>query len=332
MSLSSQYLEELSRRYRKQVDEMQKLLDSTVSALKEETRRKDEENRRLQHQLTTLSATVDALVAEKTSWMGATYWLFLAAIAAVFIMTFCRRSPDQKRLLDDDPDKLKLNLEPQRRRSIDIISHQQKPAKVRRPSEEALLIAGTYQHLMLENDSRKRKKKKSLPTLSRSPSNSNSNSNNSNARELPAEVRKLPYFRPPGKFPTTTTDWIDGNVFSRGFEDVPFLLEEEEHSALEPTLFQEERLNGRLPNNFKFVPSLPHIRTAINARSARSGSPGLQQNGNKLAHKKSASVDETRSRPEGSEVSSVSSSLDDKASPADKKKKGGLRRIFKKVF
>lgn len=42
MSLSGQYLEELSRRYKKQVEEMQRSLERTVSAMHEETRKWEE--------------------------------------------------------------------------------------------------------------------------------------------------------------------------------------------------------------------------------------------------------------------------------------------------
>lgn len=351
MSLSSQYLEELSRRYKKQVEEMQILLESTISSLKEESKRKDDENRLLQQQLALLTVTVDSLIAERSSWVHTTYWLFLVSIATIGLLTFCRRNPEFKRY-DDDGEK---STEIQRRKSIDVVTHNTKPVKIRRPSEEALKISGSYQHLMVDEvDGRKRKRKKkkslqrcnSITTLSEEqldicgnnkedgpdviplkPQLSTNNNNNKKGTRLWNRQESAPSKLPPN-------DWIEANYINyreKGYEDVPFVLEEGEHTSLEPLPYEhhtkrEEKLNG---NSLQTVPSLPYIKTAINTRLARTSS-NLSSivNGNKISHKKTPSLDE--SIKESSEVSSVnSSSFDEKGTT---KKKGALRRIFKKVF
>lgn len=350
MSLSSQYLEELSRRYKKQVEEMQRLLENTINQLKAESKRKDDENRLLQQQLAMLTAAVDSLIAEKSNWVHTTYWLFLIIIATFGILTFCRRNPELKRNYDDG----EKSAEIQRRKSIDVVTHDKKPAKVRRPSEEALKISGTYQHLMVDEvDGRKKKRKKkksslqrynSITTLSEEQSDAcgnhnddstdvieqklylNTNNNNKKGTRLWNRQESAPSKLPPG-------DWVEANYMNyreKGYEDVPFVLEECEHTFLEPLPYdigkKDEKLNG---NGLANVPSLPYIKTAINARLARTSS-NLSNivNGNKISHKKTPSIDD--SIKESSEVSSINStSCDEKGQT---KKKGAFRRIFKKVF
>lgn len=66
MSLSSQYLEELSRRYKKQVEEMQRALAAAM-----EERRKSEERESLRlEQLSQLTQQVDALTAAVKELLG----------------------------------------------------------------------------------------------------------------------------------------------------------------------------------------------------------------------------------------------------------------------
>ena len=77
MSLSGQYLEELSRRYKKQVEEMQRSLERTVSAMNEETRKREErESKRaeeiaiLREELADLSNSMKNLLYDRDSWRG----------------------------------------------------------------------------------------------------------------------------------------------------------------------------------------------------------------------------------------------------------------------
>jgi transcriptional regulator with AAA-type ATPase domain len=75
MSLSGQYLEELSRRYKKQVEEMQRAFNRTLAALAEESQKGNEREQKrvvemaaLQQQLATLTLTMDMLLLERDSW------------------------------------------------------------------------------------------------------------------------------------------------------------------------------------------------------------------------------------------------------------------------
>lgn len=74
MSLSGQYLEELSRRYKKQ-EELSRALNKTLNLLKEEVKRsKDREQQRdsdllfLRTQLIQLTAALESHQTEKDSW------------------------------------------------------------------------------------------------------------------------------------------------------------------------------------------------------------------------------------------------------------------------
>lgn len=75
MSLSGQYLEELSKRYKKQVEEMQRSLERAIILMGEESRRGEEREARrleeiidLREQVSTLSRSLGSLISEKESW------------------------------------------------------------------------------------------------------------------------------------------------------------------------------------------------------------------------------------------------------------------------
>lgn len=71
MSLSGQYLEELSRRYKKQVEDMQRIVSETAGR---ETKRAQEINllaqeiNSLVRHINELTVAVDAQIAERESW------------------------------------------------------------------------------------------------------------------------------------------------------------------------------------------------------------------------------------------------------------------------
>jgi hypothetical protein len=75
LSLSSQYLEEISRRYKRQMDEMQKAFERTLAAVGESARQSSmreqaqaEHIASLEQRLSSLAATTAALLAERDSW------------------------------------------------------------------------------------------------------------------------------------------------------------------------------------------------------------------------------------------------------------------------
>lgn len=84
MSLSSQYLEELSRRYKKQVEEMQRLLDKTISTLNEQT----EQSELLNKKIATLGEQVEQLW-ECKAWLKILAFLLVSTAIVVFSFMYC---------------------------------------------------------------------------------------------------------------------------------------------------------------------------------------------------------------------------------------------------
>ncbi|XP_026329128.1 SUN domain-containing ossification factor isoform X4 [Hyposmocoma kahamanoa] len=152
MSLSGQYLEELSRRYKKQVEEMQKTFEKTVLQMTEERRKSNEREQKyleqmasLQDQLAQMAATVRILAEERDSWFGnVTFFKFLLfqaiIVGAVIYYIITRRKPEP--VLVQISRKSRKKQDKFRRKSVEGVSgHETPSAKKRRPSEEALQIA-----------------------------------------------------------------------------------------------------------------------------------------------------------------------------------------------
>lgn len=177
MSLSSQYLEELSRRYKKQVEEMQRSLERATAAMGEELKKSEERELKRQEEviglrgeISSLAESMEQLIYDRNSWRSklSTFGqhialIFIEILVLIFIIFYCRRSTYN---LDDlsISEKIVLNKEILRRKSAESMdSDLLKKTKTRRPSEIALRITGTYQDLMIDNDrseSRREKKKK----------------------------------------------------------------------------------------------------------------------------------------------------------------------------
>lgn len=176
MSLSGQYLEELSRRYKKQ-EELSRALNKTLNLLREEVKRsKDREQQRdsdllfLRTQLIQLTATLESHETEKDSWhhkvvvIGQHFVLLVIEVIMVGIVIWiCRRyytdieaesSPGPQRKCSTGWRKVnKSHVKHFRRRSsLDGLSTSQSDLKKRRPSEEALKISGSYKDLLLQDD------------------------------------------------------------------------------------------------------------------------------------------------------------------------------------
>ncbi|GLH10688.1 Uncharacterized protein GBIM_15603, partial [Gryllus bimaculatus] len=185
MSLSGQYLEELSRRYKKQVEEMQKAFNRTLQAVHEASRigeereaRRQEEMQQLQQQLSQLSESLQGLIGERDSWLSrlnviAQHLILICVEVLLFVllMYFCRRIPDTGRTGNEEISQ-KQNLGTRSRKGS-------RAAVKRRRSVE-----GSYQDLLISDPGvseidglstiskadarRRRRKKKDL--LSRSAS------------------------------------------------------------------------------------------------------------------------------------------------------------------
>ncbi|XP_052757905.1 SUN domain-containing ossification factor isoform X1 [Galleria mellonella] len=152
MSLSGQYLEELSRRYKKQVEEMQKTFEKTVAQMSEERRKSNEREQKyleqmtsLQEQLTQMASALNTLMEDRDSWFGnVTFFKFIIFQCLIMTGAFYymkrRRKPEQ--ILVPIMKKTKKKQDKFRRKSVEGVSgHATPSAKKRRPSEEALQIA-----------------------------------------------------------------------------------------------------------------------------------------------------------------------------------------------
>lgn len=171
MSLSGQYLEELSRRYKKQVEEMQRSFERTVSAMNEETRKRDErETKRieeiaiLKEKVVNLSNSIKDLLYDRESWrgkismIGQHMLLICSEVLVIYlILIYCWGSSHKKAEI-----KMKRQSEKDamRRKSAENFNSHMKKTKKRRPSEIASNITGTYRELMIIDKSHEIKKEK----------------------------------------------------------------------------------------------------------------------------------------------------------------------------
>uniref|UniRef100_A0A6P7FB98 SUN domain-containing ossification factor n=1 Tax=Diabrotica virgifera virgifera TaxID=50390 RepID=A0A6P7FB98_DIAVI len=136
MSLSSQYLEELSKRYKKQVEEM-----------REETQKRDELNKQLEERLDKLTSTIENMAAERRTFLSVAYCLLFLGLSCLGIYFFCGKRTEVSRDREEMPSA-------GRRKSVDDMK--KKEEKKRRPSDQVLKIV-RYSSL---NEDRKPKKKK----------------------------------------------------------------------------------------------------------------------------------------------------------------------------
>ncbi|XP_012230551.1 SUN domain-containing ossification factor isoform X2 [Linepithema humile] len=172
MSLSGQYLEELSRRYKKQVEEMQRSLERAVAAMGEESRKGEEREAKrveeitaLREEIAILSKSVETLLYDRDSWRSrisgiAQHALLICfeIVVIVLILTYCRKGEDceeKEKLLSDTKEAVR------RRSAENFSSHAAaKKTKKRRPSEIASHISGTYHELMIDDRSHETKKER----------------------------------------------------------------------------------------------------------------------------------------------------------------------------
>lgn len=186
MSLSGQYLEELSRRYKKQVEEMQRSLERAMAAMSEESRKSEEREAKriediaaLKDEIAVLSESFESLLYDQNSWRSRFSTIIqhvllvcLEIIVIILILSYCRRGDDfeeEERFQSDTSPK---EIDATRRKSSETFgSHNAnaKRTKKRRPSEIASHISGTYHQLMVDDRAREttrkeRKKKRKKET------------------------------------------------------------------------------------------------------------------------------------------------------------------------
>ncbi|CAH0603510.1 unnamed protein product [Chrysodeixis includens] len=346
MSLSGQYLEELSRRYKKQVEEMQKTFEKTVQQMTEERRKSNEREQKyleqmtnLQEQLTRVAAAMHVLMDERDSWFGnLNFFKFIVFQAIIFAVAFYffsrRRKPEP--LVVPVIKKTKKKQDKFRRKSVEGVSgHETPSAKKRRPSEEALQIARQSTEEMSREDDEEGEWQVARK----------------NRR------RKTSIIHRAGE--TEPNEWSRQDSIGK-LQDNPIPLDEEEYFApvTEPKEFNESesssppkrdfpKTNGSFFNNLKTKTmktrrlSSPAFLRTLSRQSSRSaagvvgvvgaaGGAGGAGGGadtlyNGALSKKAASESPTAS------LCSDSTELSHTDHPAGKKKKS-LKNILKKVF
>lgn len=294
MSLSSQYLEELSRRYKKQVEEMQHLLEKTIVTLREEAQRKDLRNKQLEDRLDNLTVMMESLVAERHNWILSLYCLMTSILVLLGIYFFCRKSTSYV----DTTRENKETIEILRRKSIDVVTHSVPVKKKRRPSDQALKIVrcsalSGEEDKHKSNNQRQRKRKKRNLTRSNSISNIKDNSYTSGSIKSEEEP---------------TADWIERN--HQIIEDIPFALEESDHTTLEAYPLENELMRLNLTNQ---------TPTALSSRMNRNSS---QNHGSHNVSQEEMSIAEN----------DLLNKVNNSAGEPVKKEKRSFKKLFKKVF
>jgi len=192
MSLSGQYLEELSRRYKKQVEEMQRSLERAVAAMSEESRKGEEREAKIMEEIVTLkeeiatlkedmavvSKSFETMLYDQDSWRSRfstiiqhVLLICLEIIIIILILSYCRRGEDYEEEERLQSDTKKQDNTMHRKNAENFGSHNgMKKTKKRRPSEIASHISGTYHELMIddrahETTKKERKKKRKKETL-----------------------------------------------------------------------------------------------------------------------------------------------------------------------
>ncbi|XP_026468520.1 SUN domain-containing ossification factor isoform X3 [Ctenocephalides felis] len=156
MSLSGQYLEELSKRYRNKVEELHSAFDAIKTTILEESKnrisqdqKKSEEIMQLQQQVLFLTNEIRILTEEKNSIQSKIWWIIqfvlIVIVIAYIVMELFYKGNKQ---IEEKKVKKKRNTI-RRRKSVEGVSGHISPvSKKRRPSTEALNISGTYKDLL----------------------------------------------------------------------------------------------------------------------------------------------------------------------------------------
>lgn len=127
-------------------------------------------------------------------------------------------------------------------------------------------------------------------------------------------------------------DWIERNKIASAVQEVPFVLEESEHTFPEPVNYTDCDYSAKTPNGDISAGDVPgFLRTAMDVRLSRSSSHCLGvkvEGGRRETHRKTASLDESSKNLNGN----GGLGIDEDEKVLVKKEKKGFKRIFKKVF
>ena len=175
MSLSSTYLEELSKRYRTQLELISKTLNLTIQKVEERAKLEEEKERKrekeimlIRMQLANLTRDVSTFLREQESWkpqassVSQHIFFILIEISLLWFFFNYWKKPGSRVLQETEGKKLHKSYE--RRSSLEgVKGHDGPKKKVRRPSDEALDIALSRTYKV--DKKRKRKKKDSKCSL-----------------------------------------------------------------------------------------------------------------------------------------------------------------------
>lgn len=174
MSLSSQYLEELSRRYKKQVEELQLSFTKALANIEEQNRENDVRKQELLEQNVQLRSDLETLTERIFSWRNivaccASFTCIQLLIFYGILRVWGYPHGSMARSSSTDIQAMLANMDttPRKRRTGNVeIRYRRKSAEEkrertvsessqqqRRPSTEALNIMGTYEELLIHDDS-----------------------------------------------------------------------------------------------------------------------------------------------------------------------------------
>lgn len=158
MSLSGQYLEELSRRYKKQVEELQQSFAKTLHHIEEQNRKNTDREQQLYEQNLQMRHDLNEVMETLQNWRTIVVYcgafLVLQLLFLFFLLRSCSRRNNLltealEATLAATKKKKKSKGDLKRRKSIDGILHNSPTIRQRRPSEEALKITGHYEDLLI---------------------------------------------------------------------------------------------------------------------------------------------------------------------------------------
>lgn len=167
MSLSGQYLEELSRRYKKQVEDLQSSFTKTLLNIEEQNRRNLGRKQELFEQNQKLRDDLDVLTNRVLSWKNIMFWIFCITSIQVVIFYIILKVWTAKYLSQPICYPSSPENEPPIYITKKKCTHHDTPKRVRRksaeekrtanhsiqrrPSSEALKISGHYEELLIKD-------------------------------------------------------------------------------------------------------------------------------------------------------------------------------------
>lgn len=368
MSLSGQYLEELSRRYKKQVEDMQRAFEKKLTIITEENKKREERELRLQQKIDKLTNSVENLLTEKDSmWKTASLlgqFLLMEVFVTCILLYFCWKTPEGTTAFQRQRKK-SGTVEVKRRKSIDTIGHESPVVQQkRRPSEEALKITGTYEDLLITDEAgmtkaeKRRRRKKNALHRSQSAVACKlplvASIEEPTRRASSSDMNRKPTFL--GMF---QPNYVNGDLSPPAkIEEIPFVLEESEHTAVEPLDYFPIDVNrpetissdsikaslNKIAKNGSIKSSIlkshsPIFKTALSSRNKRNSTSSKRLSLFKTEISQNSSQSRKSQSPDPSIQNSfsVSDSQDDQTSlnsdtSKKDKKLSGFKRIFKRVF